>query len=287
MRHHYIPQFLLKPWLAGNADGRVEIYRLDLDGVPSSRKTPKHTGFEENLYALTIPVVAGMNQQAVEKHFLMHVDNLGALVRRKLDEHGLRSLTTDDRVNWARFLMSLRIRQPDIVQMIRTDAAANLRVNLAAQPEQYEELAQLNDPSTLEEWTEQHFPGLIENIGMSFFHKLVDNPAIGDKLLRMRWWLWDCASVPHDLLLADHPCVFTHGIDDPRLVIALPISPKKIFIATQSDETADLLRRQRPKDLVVKLNEYSIGQTRTRVYARDTAPARFIRNRARQRPVGN
>lgn len=279
MRHHYVPQFLLRPWAEKNNDGKIEVFRLDLKQIPSSRLTPKHTGYEENLYALTKAEVAGMDQQAVEKQFLRQVDNSGAHVRNKLDHDGLHSLTIDERTDWARFLMSLRIRQPDVVQMLRTMAADRLRGTLAAQPELYEELAGLEDPPTLEEWTEKNFPGLIENFGMSFFHKLIDNGKIGEKILRMKWWIWDFSRAPYELLLADHPCIFTSAIDDPNLIVALPIAPKKAFMATQSDHAAEVLRRQHPKDLARRLNESTVTQARVRIYARDRSPSRFIRNR--------
>jgi hypothetical protein len=217
MRHHYIPQFLLRSWAENTTDGKIEVFRLDLKHIPSSRLTPKHTGYEENLYALTRPIVAGMDQQAVEKQFLRHVDNLGARVRQKLDGEGLRALTLDDRTDWARFIMSLRIRQPNVVEMLRNMATDRFRETIKTRPEEYEELAGVDDPPTLEEWTEKTFPGLIENFGLSIFHKLVDNPKIGDKILKMKWWVWDFSEVPYDLLIADHPCIFTTGIDDPGL----------------------------------------------------------------------
>lgn len=279
MRHHYVPQFLLRAWAASTLDGKVEVFRLDLENAPSSRRSPKYTGYEDDLYALTKPVVAGMDRQGIEKQFLTHVDNRGAHVRCMLEDEGLGALTLEDRVDWSRFLMSLRLRQPDIVQVLRNESAVHLRATLATQPEQYEELAGLEDPPTLEEWTEKNFPGLIENFGLSFFHELVDNPSFGDKLLRMKWWMWNFSDVPYALVLADHPCIFTSGVDDPNLVVALPIAPKKAFMATQTDRVSEVMRRQRPKDLAMRLNESSVSQARVRIYARDRSPSRFIRNR--------
>lgn len=279
MDHHYVPQFLLRGWAESSNDGRVEVFRLDLNHVPSSRKSPKSTGYEPDLYALSRDVVAGMDKQAIEKQFLRHVDNQGALVLQKLLDSGLHSLTSDDRICWARFLMSLRIRQPEIVRMLRDEAAHHLRDALSKQPEQYEELVELKDPPTLIDWTEKHYPGLIENVGLSFFHELVDNPTVGQKILQMRWWLWDFSNAPYELLLADHPCIFTAGIDDASLVICVPISPKKAFMTTQSQGVVDLMRQQQPKELAKRINEFSLTQARVRVYARDDSPARFIRNR--------
>lgn len=279
MRHHYVPQFLLRAWAETMPDKKVETFRLSLPHLPSSRHAPKHTAYEENLYALTMPVVAGMEQQAVEKHLLRHIDELAAGVLRKLTTTGLAALTPDDRSDWARFLMSLRLRQPSIVQQLRTESSENLEASLIDTPEEYDAVAGTGNPPTLVEWTRMNYPGLIENFGMSFFHELVDNPKVGEKILRMKWWLWDFTREQNDLLLADHPCIFTKGIDDPDLVIALPIGPRKAFMATMTDRVATIMRRQCPKDLLMRMNESSLGQARVRIYARDTSPRRFICNR--------
>jgi hypothetical protein len=99
----------------------------------------------------------------------------------------------------------------------------------------------------------------------------------------MRWWLWDFTREQRDLLLADQPCIFTKGVDDPDLVIALPLGPRKAFMATSTDRVATILRRQRTKDLLMRMNESSLSQARVRVYAPDASPRRFIHNRLLRR----
>jgi Protein of unknown function (DUF4238) len=269
----------LRAWAETQPDKKVETFRLDLPHLPSSRHAPKHIAYEENLYALTMPVVAGMEQQAVERHLLRHIDDLAAGVLRRLTTRGFTSLTFGNRSDWARFLMSLRLRQPSIVQRLRTESSEHLEASLIDKPEEYDAVAGNGDPPTLLEWTRKNYPGLIENFGMSFFHKLVDNPEVGESILRMKWWLWDFTREQNDLLLADQPCIFTKAIDDPDLVIALPIGPRKAFMATRTDRVATIMRGQRPKDLLMRMNESSLDQARVRVYARDTSPRRFIYNR--------
>jgi hypothetical protein len=283
MRHHYVPQFLLRAWGETQPDQKFEVFRLDLPGLPSSRRTAKYTAYEDNLYALTMPVVAGMEQQAVERHLLGRIDDLAAGVLRRLTTTGLAGLTLDDRCDWTRFLMSLRLRQPALIQQLRTESSEYLQASLIDQPEEYDAIAGIDDPPTLLEWTRKNYPGLIENVGMSFFRDLVDNARIGEKIIRMRWWLWDFTREHNDLLLADQPCVFTTGIDDADLVLALPIGPRKAFMATKSERVATIMRRQRPKDLLMRINESSLNQARIRVYARDTTPRRFICNRLAKR----
>jgi hypothetical protein len=83
----------LRAWAETQPDRKVEIVRLDLPDFPSSRHAPKYTAYEDNLYALPMPVVAGLGQQAVEKHLLRRVDDLAAGVLRRLTTRGLAGLT--------------------------------------------------------------------------------------------------------------------------------------------------------------------------------------------------
>lgn len=284
MKHHYVPQFLLSQWANGIDDNTIEVFRLDLVELRSDRHTPAYTGYEKDLYALSHDKIAGMNQHAVEEHFLKHIDNDAAKVRNKLEKTGLNSLNSRDRNAWVRFLMSLRVRQPVSIDNLITSSAEHLRNSLASQPDQYEELASSSDPSNLVDWVDENYPGLIDNFGLSFFHELVDNPKISDQILRMKWWLWDFSDVRHDLLLSDNPCIFTHGINDPNLIISLPVSPKKVFMATQTAMVAETLRQQKSQHLLKRINESSLLQSSSRIYARDTSHRRFIQNRFHQFP---
>jgi hypothetical protein len=127
-------------------------------------------------------------------------------------------------------------------------------------------------------------PGSLRTSVCLFFHKVVDNKEIGNKIFYLRWWLWDFSGMSHELLLADNPLIFTGALDAPELIVALPISPTKAFLATRGDRTATRLRSLNPKTLAVRLNESSVLQARARVYARSVAPIRFIANRIRPHP---
>lgn len=278
MRNHYLPQFLQRPW-AAPSDGKLQVFRLGERGIKSFRQTPKGNGYVEDLLSLTREQVAGMDQHAIEKVVLQAIDNDASLVRQKLETHGLSALTSEERSAWVRLIMSLRLRQPGIVLQLREESASTLRETLAAQPEEYDALADGDAPPTLEEWTEAKFPGLIENFGLSFFHELLDNKTVGDKLLQLRWWLCDFSSCSHHLLLADNPCIFGGGIDDPNLAVVLPISPTKAFVATRGEVTAKALREAPPSVLLRRLNDATVRQASTYTYGRDETQRRFIENR--------
>lgn len=281
MRHHFVPQFLISEWSNQNRRRSVAEFRLDLPGVPVFERSTKSVAFQDDLYALTKEEVAGMSRQSIEEKFLSNVDNEAAIAMQTLRDRGLRKMNREQRICWVRFLMSLQVRQPNIVTQLILDSSEELSRKLEDGPEEYSVLAKEDDPISLSEWVEARFPGLIENFGLSIFPELVDNKNVGDKLLGMRWWLWDFSGLRNHLVLADHPCIFTAGIDEPDLIVALPIGPTKAFLATRSHRASDGLRRQDRRRLLAWINERSISQAVARVFAMNESPRRFIANRVR------
>ena len=278
MRNHFVPQFLQTPWATSN--GTLQVFRLT-DGR-TFRQTPKGNGYVEDMLSLTREQVAGMDKHAIENAVLQTVDHEASLIRQKLEEKQLASLTLEERCAWVRFIMSLRLRQPHTVSQLRKGAAETLRTKLAEQPEEYEALVDGTLPPTLEEWTELMFPGAIENFGLSFFHELLNDETIGTKLLHLRWWVWDFAGCSNHLLLGDRPCVFAGDIDHPDLAVMLPISPTKAFIATRGDKTALALSEAKSPILLGNFNDATVKQASERVFALDETPRRFIENRRSQ-----
>ncbi len=280
MKHHYIPQFLLKAW--AGADGKIEVFWIDPQHLRSSRLAPKSTAYEDNLNALTVSEVAGVKQQAVETDFLRHIDDRAAKILHKMAATGFAELKKEDCAAWMDFIMSLPPRAPEVVSRLHAEGSKYLKASLDEKPEEYEAISEPDDPPTLTEWADQQFPGLIENFGKISLPSFVCNQEIRQKISGMsgmKWWLWDFKGQKNHLLLADRPCIFTTGIDDLGLVIALPISPWKAFMATKTERFANIMRQQRPKDLLMRMNESSLRQARERVYALDVSPRSFIYSR--------
>jgi hypothetical protein len=285
MDHHYVPQFLLRAWANASPDDKLEVFRLDLKYLPSRRTGPKYTAFEPNLYALSIPAAAGIERQAVETKLMRHIDSDAAVVHVKMCETGLRSLTAEERSKWVRFLISLRVRHPEAISALKLDGDIQLRHSLQNDHPEYLASIEPGDPPTMVEWTEREYPGLIESFGLTCLAGVMNDPKVGNDLLRMRWSLWDFSQWGHNLVLADRPCVMTQSLAHPDCILALPISPVKAFFATRGERAATFLRRTDPKQIAVRLNESSVAQARVRVFSRDASARRFIANRLRHRAL--
>ena len=281
MRHHYVPEFLLKVWADTSSDGMVEAFRLDQEGLPSWRWAPKATGYEHDLYALTASSVAGIDQQVVETGFLQQLDDSAAKVLRKLWTTGFARVTEADSVSWAMFLVSLLSRTPESIALIQEAGHAHLSASLADKPEEYDAIADASDPVTLTDWVEAHLPGFLENFGRLSLPVFITTPNTVEELLRMRWMLWDFSGQKNHLLLSDRPCITTTGKDDPNFVVALPIGPWRAFMAVKTDRVASILRGYDPRTLLMRMNESAVANAKVRVYGLDGSSRRFIRNRLR------
>ena len=259
----------------------IEAFRLDVPGLPSKRWAPKATGYEHDLYALTTSSVAGIDRQSVETGFLQHLDDSAAKVLHTLSTTGFTDLSRVDRDAWICFVLSLFSRIPESIALIDEVGHAHLNASLGDEPEEYDAIADASDPPTLTDWVEEHVPGLIENFGRMSLPTFICNPGTGEKILRMKWMLWDFSGQQNHLLLSDRPCIATAGMDDPNLVIALPIGPWKAFMAIKTDRVFSIMRRQDPKTLLMRMNESAVTNAKTRIYGRDDSPRRFILNRLR------
>lgn len=280
MRHHFVPEFMQRPWVNEDGDKKLEIFRLDLHELRSDRHAPKYAGVEKNLYALSRNIVAGMEKHANEDQFLKQVDSRAAIVRRKFARGELLKISNEERNDWALFLMSLRVRQPKIVNELKNDETSALfQEHLDKDPDHYENLKGESDPASMSEWVEQQYPGIIDNFGISIFSKIVDNKRVGNLLIQMNWLIVDISDAKHKFLLGDNPLILTHAITNPNLIVALPISPTKVFFAAPSREIIMKITNSDINQLVLRVNESSVNQSVNNIYSQDTQHWKFIQNR--------
>ena len=208
MKHHYIPEFFLKQWTSKTRCDDTEslvAFRIDLKHVPSSYLAPAATAREQDLYALSTPVT-GLDPQIVETQLFQKIDDSAALALDTMLSEDLRGLTHQQRCSWVWFIMSLRTRTPEAVSLLDSQGLEHLHRALTERPEEYKAIAEPSDPRTLKEWTEVHLPGLMENFGKLSLDKVIGNSRVGDKILNMKWFLWDFSRQRNHLLLSDRPC---------------------------------------------------------------------------------
>ncbi len=276
-KHHHVPVFYLSRWSGG--DGKVHVIRNINGKIVTSRNTPDYLGFEYCLYSYHEDFNAA-DRAEIETKFFKPLDDAGARIVSNMIAGG--SLAKRDRILWAQFLTSMKIRTPENVEKIRTEwQRALVREIESAQPD-YAKRKQDTDPETAVDWLRVNRPGLIESFGVGQLPKIGSNTKAMQNVLSFDWHIVDFESSSKPLLTSDRPCVYTKGLDKPNCVIALPLSPRHAFFAFRPNSNAQRVLMKTPTSrLAAGLNESVVGQAVTRAYSQSIgdAPDEIFRRR--------
>jgi hypothetical protein len=117
--HHYIPRFYLRRW----ADNERKVCRFSkpYDRIVPKMVSTRGTGGEDGLYALKS--VAPEHAQWFEQGAMKAIDTAANHVLDLLEAGKLDALTNTHRSAWARFLMSLLMRGPRDMEVIKAEYA--------------------------------------------------------------------------------------------------------------------------------------------------------------------
>lgn len=262
-KQHYVPQFLLRKW--ESPDNRVGVFRKDIPGMPYSRRSPKSTGYEQGVYSLKGVRDADIN--IVEEKVLKAIDSSSAQVINKVLNYGLSEMSNKD-VDWLLiFAAGLELRHPDHIESGEKIAYSVI----ADEIDDGSELAR-----QLLEIVEKH-PEIVSNLPRKNLGLHISSRA---NILRKElksFALLDFTGERNHLLLSDSPLIRTNGLDDPNVVVVLPISPWKVVLGFKTAMARHtLLRSNSPANLLSAINKDSLHQTTRRIYALNDTPRRFL-----------
>lgn len=280
-KHHYVPRFLLERWHSG-ADEKLTAFHWARGKLLSNRYKAKTVGKTPHLYSLErsrpIPNVE------VEKRFLgPHVDDPAARVHAKIVASGVRSLSDEEKLIWSRFIVSLMLRVPRMVQKIRSHGRNVLAAGLDESPEEYLAARGDSPEATLRLWVEKNAPDLLDDLGVRTLPRLVYSEKLNGRVLGAKW-----ATLPisgrFDLLISDHPLFLSGGLGTDFL-LALPISPLLLYCAFKNDATYQRLLTLRPEALARSANESTLAQAEIYAFATGASQEPFVRKHLRRQAL--
>ena len=151
-RHHYVPEFLLKPWATG---GELNGYWWDgsRGRLSCRRKGSKAFCYESDLLSVERHEEG---RDVLERKFFGAIDTRGAVVRDRLLADGPDSLDVDQRCDFARLLLSLEARRPATVDWLRNEGSRFLAEALEHDPEIRQAFEGEGLPETPSQWFEQY-----------------------------------------------------------------------------------------------------------------------------------
>jgi len=276
--HHYNPQFALRRWVG--SDGMLCEMRQVNGVVTPRRRHPRRTGMERDLYR--VEGVAEENSQDLEIKFMSPLDNGAAVVLDRLISG--KPLDPEQRLAWARYLLSMLFRNPDSVETIKTHMAEIWREGIDALEADYAATRKPHEPATAAELIAKRRPGAA---GISAANMIADvianSPAVPD-IAAMHWTCVDVSHSKFSLLTSDRPLVMSGGLADPSCLLVLPLSPHKLFVASHDPRFTMPLPVARHAEKVKTINRAVVRQAREFVWGTDEAQLEFVRTHMRTVP---
>jgi hypothetical protein len=278
IKHHFAPVFYLSEWVV---DHRVTRYHRPNGQVVASRIAPKNTGYEEYLYSMQ--GVRPEQQQWLEKHFFSPVDSRGAVAHQLMLRGEYHLITNEHRVDWARFMMSMQLRGPFALAEVKRLAEQNIRRQLDVHGDtDYEAIRKAGDPETLYEWTAKYQPLVLEDAHKRMLPNLIDHEGVGQYLINMHWSVIDVSDASRSLLTGDRPFVNTHGLKNPLTAVIFPLSPDRLFVATNGATQAAQVSAKSRSWLTKYANGHIVGCAVEFVIGCDDSQLEFVERHLRK-----
>jgi hypothetical protein len=247
-KHHYIPVFYLKAW--ANKNRQIVEFKQPLPNdrtVKAQRKHPDGTGYIRGLY--TLPGVKPEFADAIEQVFLKAVDNIAADAHKRLLKQDLHDWSIEMRSGWSRFILGMLIRSPASLTNIRNRLFDGLEKEWDRLRAEHERTKTPEEPS----WRELD-QKLVQRHVIILLQNLIDNERIGATINMMKWSVLDVSRSKYRFVTSDRPVAMIPGLGTDRGLIVMPLSPTKVFLASQNLARPAQLEQIDARDLVRHVN---------------------------------
>lgn len=277
VKQHFLPICLLKRW--SNNQGVVCRFRYAYDKFELTWKSPATIGYKEKL--LNFHFRKDLPIHYVESKVTGKYDDEGAKVLNVLLTEKIESLTKEQEEHWATFVASLLVRNPEIIETRFRNKGESFRALLSESQIEYEQLKGDEHPQSFTDLVDLQKPGYIDDIGMNVLPNVVD--LIAPRIMNeMEWSVVNVSSNTHSFLIGDRPTILTTETINSNCIIALPISPRHVYLASRPSRAWDKLMNT-PHDKLVKLINYeTVVRASSEVYSSDNSQKVFVQNRLKR-----
>ena len=263
MRHHFVPEFYLRRWAV---DGQVRAYHWDRcsNFLRVGIKGAKAFCQEADLYKLANEPPEKSDH--LETKFFGTIDDKAGKVIGKIAEGGLHSISNDEACDWARFLMSLEVRRPSVVEFLKRRASRTFINALDDDPEFLAEMARLDIQGRPSEVLGPATAPYVQDRMLLRMQDAIDNSDIGKQFLRMNWLSKRLSSGGIDLVVADRPFIRLGGIEAPDNLWCLPLDPGTAFFCSNNRNFLVKLEHTSASEISKAINRHSVEQAEKYVF---------------------
>ncbi|MEH7908865.1 DUF4238 domain-containing protein [Rhizobium laguerreae] len=280
--HHYVPQFYLSRW--ATTERKICRFSKPYDRIVPKMVGLRRTGGQDSLYELKS--VAPEHAQWIEMGPMWEIDTYGSQALDLLEAGNLASMSKQERSNWSRFLMSMMMRGPDDIELIRKNYAAEWQKDV---PEIIEKLQGSENKiicalaDKVPEMLAADSP-LMADWALEMAVELMDHTGIGGLLNNLIWMVREVPEGVPELLTSDRPIMASDTMILHDDYILMPIGPRKLFLGVTTPETEYRVSQYDIATQVAAVNRFIVGQAQEQVYGTDDAQLEFVREHMSKRP---
>jgi hypothetical protein len=216
---------------------------------------------------------------AVETQFLKPSDGLAAeALQSFLQGHVFPR--PELRTSWSRFVLSLMLRYPEAVELMRRQLRENIE-------KLYQETKKPEEPATFAKYEASHGTHDMARAHGRLLMDLMQDSRMGRLIFGMHWGVVKFKNYKHDLLTSDRPIVsniFRLSANH----LCMPINPEGVFIACATPQAEAEFQRLDPLEVMLVMNDTVVRQAQTYVWGTDEAHFRFVKKRMgkKKEPTG-
>jgi hypothetical protein len=255
-KNHYIPIFYQRRWAVDKKN--VYIYFKNPRCADVRKGSPSSIGYEIDLY--TAKDVDSFSATYLEREFFGITDDLAGRALASI-ERGPWPMNIVTRSGWGRFVVSLLMRNPEQIGRFNETVSRYMRAAKSLYEKEYHLRKDVDHPPTFEEFWEQLRPEVMSRTWINLVQTTIDDKVVGNYFINLRWRVFDFHGA-NTLLTGDRPIVMTNGMVNPDSHLALPIGPRKLFVAATEERFLDSIRTDNSDALVEVINDLIVRQAR-------------------------
>lgn len=275
-KHHYIPSFYLSRWCT-RSDRLLCQYSKPNGHIVPNRRAPSATGFVDKLYELK--GLAPDLSSVVETEFFKPVDTAAADALALIEADGNRAKwDSRRRTAWSIFLHSLLVRSPEDVAILKQTWHELLKSDVISDwEEHYQKVRQPEDAQTFLDHMNSQPDDLFDRSAMKTLVSILDGSNVARRMFGMKWHVVDTSNVDFTFLTSDRPVIRTNGLLIDGGHLALPIAPRKLFIAARDEEALRRLLTISKRQLVREVNRQVCDHAVKYVWGIDDSQLSYVK----------
>lgn len=230
-----------------------------------------------------MPGLPPEHAQFIEKSYMAITDELAARAHRGLLawKDASSELSPDEKIAWARFLYALVIRTPEQIVRLEQKILAELPGLIDEYRLRYLEMRSSSDPEDFNAFKARYIANPLNASPLSVIGQLLNSERVLTAIGSMKYGVIRLRELaPLTFLTSDRPFIMSDGIGRPDGHIAIPISPKVLFVAEQPNAGVGKYLRSLPaRTLVTMANTKVVKQAHRYVYGTDPSQRSFVDRR--------